>query len=77
MGSSLYPSSSFLSFIPHDRVPDIVPDRRPVASQSIRVCLTLSRIVAIVLEDIGKIKDTGRAFKEGRAGEKSEAMVLL
>jgi hypothetical protein len=55
-------------------VADIVSDRHPVATQSIRVCLGFGRISATLLEDTRKIEDPCRAFKEGGSGKEPEAM---
>ena len=73
--SSLYPRRCvFSSFIGTDGVSDIVSDSHPVAARSIRVSFTFGRIGAIPLEDIGKIKNPGRAFKKGQAGKETKTV---
>jgi hypothetical protein len=56
-------------------VPDVIPNRHPIATQSIRVRLVFGPIVPITLEDIGEIKNAGHTFKETGAGKEAETVL--
>jgi hypothetical protein len=58
-----------------DSVPDVIPNRHPIATQSIRVRLVFGPIVPITLEDIGEIKNAGHTFKETGAGKEAETVL--
>jgi hypothetical protein len=59
-----------------DGVPEVIPNRHPIAAQSMRVRLVFGPIVPIALEDIGEIKNSGHTFKEAGAGKEAETVFV-